>query len=134
MRRTPWNTAILHARGREVEGQGGSPHARGDLARDEVPDVVRPALEDAGTRHDVQTVACGMRVGAEQRGPINRQEVDVGVFVSRKDFLLATPPLVHPVKHLHAPERTSNSWLKSPIWFQLYQPHRPGVYSFSGAR
>ena len=44
-----------------------------------MPDIVRPALEHARAGHEVQAVARRVRVGPEQRGAVDREEVDVGV-------------------------------------------------------
>ena len=50
------------------------------LASDVVPDIMCPALENARPGHDVQAVASGVRVRPEQSRPVDRKEVDIGVF------------------------------------------------------
>ena len=69
--------ACLHGVARR--GAACSAHAARELRGDVVPDVVRPALEHARAGHEVQAVARGVRVGPQERGAVDRQEVHVGV-------------------------------------------------------
>ena len=55
----------------------GSADAAWKLDGDIVPDVVAPALQHARAGHDVQAVACDVRVGAQQPRAVYWQEVDV---------------------------------------------------------
>ena len=120
--------------GRSCAQPRGLPDAPWELAGDVVPDVVRPALEHASPGHDVQTVTRRVSVRSEECWPVDRKEVDVGVLAR----------LQHRLRYVYIAsacanernetarwekerERTSNASLKSPIWFQLYQPQRPGL-------
>ena len=64
-----------------------SPNSSWKFASDVVPDIVRPALEHASPRHDVQTVASRVSVRPEQRRSVDGKEVDVGVFPRLEDRL-----------------------------------------------
>ena len=67
-----------------------SPDTPWELAGDVVPDVVRPALEHASPRHNVQTVACRMSVRSEECWPVDGEEVNVGVLARLENRLRVT--------------------------------------------
>ena len=69
------------------EDDYGLPQTPGELLRDVVPDVVRPAFKHASARHDVQTVSRRVRVGPEQRWPVDREEVDIRILARLQDRL-----------------------------------------------
>lgn len=79
----------------------------GQLARDVVPDILRPAFEDARAAHEMQTIASDMldgasvyargmarvvthRVGSEQAGHVYWEEMHVFEGVALEDGLSVT--------------------------------------------
>ena len=85
--RVPWCVVLVRPQ-RTATGLGDrSPNAPRELASDEVPDIMRPALEHASPRHDMQTIASRVRVRPEQRRSVDGKEVDIGVFPRLEDRL-----------------------------------------------